>query len=80
MKGEASAGQITARANVDYSEVARNVVKHIGYDSSEIGFDYKTCAVVTAYEAVPVTQDAEEDRPRPATPAEAAILRSLIRP
>ncbi len=35
---------------------------------------------VTAYEAVPVTQDADEDRPRPATAAEAAILQSLIEP
>lgn len=33
---------------------------------------------VTSYEAVPVTQDADEDRPRPATPAEAAILRGLV--
>jgi poly-gamma-glutamate capsule biosynthesis protein CapA/YwtB (metallophosphatase superfamily) len=35
---------------------------------------------VTAYAAVPVTLDAEEDRPRPATAAEAAILQSLIEP
>jgi poly-gamma-glutamate synthesis protein (capsule biosynthesis protein) len=35
---------------------------------------------VTAWEAVPVTLDADEDRPRPATPAEAAILRGLIAP
>lgn len=35
---------------------------------------------VTAYDAVPVTLDANEDRPRPATPAEAAILRGLIQP
>ena len=33
---------------------------------------------VTAFEAVPVTQDANEDRPRPATADEAAILRGLI--
>jgi poly-gamma-glutamate synthesis protein (capsule biosynthesis protein) len=35
-------------------------------------------AGVTAWQAVPVTQDAAEDRPRPATPDEAAVLEALI--
>lgn len=35
---------------------------------------------VTSYDAAPVTQDAAEDRPRPATPAEANVLLSLIEP
>jgi len=35
---------------------------------------------VTALEAVPVVLDADEDRPRPATPQEAAVLQSLITP
>jgi poly-gamma-glutamate synthesis protein (capsule biosynthesis protein) len=34
-------------------------------------------AGVTAYRVIPVTQDEAEDRPRPATPDEAAILRQL---
>jgi len=42
------AGEITTNAVVNYTKVARDTIKRIGFDSSEVGFDYHTCAVMTA--------------------------------
>jgi S-adenosylmethionine synthetase len=44
------AGQITTSANVNYSDLARDVIKRIGYDDSAMGFDYRSCAVLTAFD------------------------------
>jgi len=44
------AGEITTRANVDYIDVARDTIKRIGYDNADFGIDYKSCAVLVAYD------------------------------
>ena len=41
-------GEITTSCYADIPAVVRETVKNIGYDRPEFGFDYKSCAVLTA--------------------------------
>lgn len=41
-------GEITTSAWVDVEEITRGVIKDIGYNSSEMGFDWESCAVLSA--------------------------------
>ncbi len=42
------AGEITTTCWVDIPDIVRNTIKEIGYDNSNMGFDWKTCAVLTS--------------------------------
>jgi S-adenosylmethionine synthetase len=41
-------GEITTKAQIDYSRVARETVKEIGYTRAKYGFDAETCSVISA--------------------------------
>jgi S-adenosylmethionine synthetase len=42
------AGEITTNTHIDFSQVARETVREIGYTRAKYGFDCDTCAVLTA--------------------------------
>lgn len=42
------AGEITSNATIDVEGVVRKTIKNIGYNSSAVGFDAATCAVLSA--------------------------------
>jgi S-adenosylmethionine synthetase len=42
------AGEITTDCYVDMPQVVRNTIREIGYHSSQMGFDWQTCSVITS--------------------------------
>ncbi len=42
------AGEISTRGYADFATVVRDTIKEIGYNSSEMGFDWQTCAVISS--------------------------------
>ncbi len=42
------AGEITTKAHIDYSRVARETIRNIGYNRGKFGFDCDTCSVLSA--------------------------------
>jgi len=60
------AGEITTDAWVDLEDLARRTILDIGYDSSDVGFDGATCAVLNAIgkqsQDIAIGVDREEQR------------------
>jgi len=42
------AGEITTSAVVDYQDIVRSAIREIGYNSSSMGFDWESCAVLVS--------------------------------
>jgi len=57
-------GEVTTSAWVDVEQIARSVVKDIGYDSSEMGFDWASCAVMSAIgkQSVDIAQGVDREK------------------
>lgn len=58
-------GEVTTSAWVDVEQIARNVVREIGYNSSEMGFDWESCAVMSAIgkQSPDIAQGVSRDEP-----------------
>jgi S-adenosylmethionine synthetase len=62
------AGEITTSAYADLPEIVRGTIRNIGYTSSDMGFDAKTCAVISSIDkqspdiAQGVTRTKDEDQ------------------
>ena len=42
------AGEITVNGNLQYADIAREVIKDIGYDDPEMGYDWRSCGIIVA--------------------------------
>ncbi|TWI75407.1 methionine adenosyltransferase [Desulfobotulus alkaliphilus] len=62
------AGEITTSCYVDMPQIVRNTIREIGYNSSDMGFDWQTCAVMTSIDqqspdiAQGVDRESEEEQ------------------
>ena len=41
------AGEITTKAHLDYQAIVRKTIQEIGYDDCTLGFDYRSCGIIT---------------------------------
>ncbi|RMG32463.1 MAG: methionine adenosyltransferase [Gammaproteobacteria bacterium] len=59
------AGEITTTAKPDYERIIRETIRNIGYNSSDMGFDWESCAVMTALgvQSPDINQGVDRERP-----------------
>ncbi|WP_320819657.1 methionine adenosyltransferase [Thalassolituus sp.] len=59
------AGEVTTSCYVDLEEIVRDVITGIGYNSSEVGFDGATCAVLNGIgkQSVDINQGVDRAKP-----------------
>ena len=63
--GVVLAGEISTTANVDFEKIVRDTVLRVGYNSSELGFDGATCAVINMLgkQSPEIPQGVDRSRP-----------------
>ncbi|MFW5836651.1 MAG: methionine adenosyltransferase [Desulfovibrionaceae bacterium] len=59
------AGEVTTSAYADLPSIVRETVKEIGYSSSDMGFDWETCSVVSSIDKQSADIAAGVDRQKP---------------
>ncbi|MFP5258070.1 MAG: methionine adenosyltransferase [Acidobacteriota bacterium] len=59
------AGEITTQAYADFPSIVRETLKDIGYNSSTMGFDWETCAVISSVDkqSVDIAQGVSRVKP-----------------
>ncbi len=59
------AGEVTTSAWVDIEALARKTILDVGYDSSDVGYDGSTCAVLNAIgkQSSDIAQGVDRDAP-----------------
>ena len=58
-------GEITTKGHADLPTVVRSTIRNIGYDNSEMGFDWRTCAVISTidHQSPDIAQGVNREKP-----------------
>ena len=58
-------GEITSKTKINYAEVAKNVLKNVGYDKEELGTDYHTVEVrsIVQHQSPDISMGVDQKKP-----------------